>query len=88
MLIDYDMSIGDAFHTPRIDLSNLDKVVVDDKLPTKVASLLSKEFSVVSAPRTFYPYNFACPAAVSRVGDVNYGVTEIMSAWSDSIASL
>ncbi len=86
LLVDYGMSIEQAFHTPRIDVSGVDRVVIDDKLPVAIRDRLAEEFITVSAPRTCYPYNFACPSAVARVVNTNYGMTEIMSAWSDSVA--
>lgn len=87
MLVDYNLSLEQAFHTPRIDVSSTDKVVVDVSLPESVNKMLAKEFLTISAPRTCYPYNFACPSAVSRIGGVNFGMTEIMSAWADSVAA-
>tara|TARA_R110002094_G_scaffold78894_3_gene84947 strand:- start:44 stop:640 length:597 start_codon:yes stop_codon:yes gene_type:complete len=85
-LTDYRMSLEEAFHTPRIDVSGGDTVIVDDSLPESVHDLLSTEYRVARAPRTVYPYNFACPSAVARVKRKNQGMTEIMSAWSDSVA--
>jgi gamma-glutamyltranspeptidase/glutathione hydrolase len=41
---------------------------------------------VIQTRRNIYPYSFACPAGVMRIGDMNMGCTEIMSPYGDAIA--
>ena len=85
-LLDYGMTLSDAFHTPRIDTSIDDTIIVDDTLPDAVtAALADTGARVRRAPRTIYPFHFACPSAVGRRDGVNHGVTEIMSPWADSV---
>ena len=85
-VMDFGMSLEDAFHAPRIDVSGTETVIADDTLPADVIEALQAKFNCVVAPRTVFPYNFACPSAVARKGDVNEGMTEIMSPWGDAIA--
>ena len=85
-LVDYGMSLEEAFHHPRIDASGGDTVIVDDTLPAEVSTALAKRFTLVAGRRTVFPYLFACPAGVSRVGNINEGATEIMSPWGDAVA--
>ncbi|MGR3594608.1 MAG: gamma-glutamyltransferase [Limimaricola soesokkakensis] len=83
---DHDMSLEEAFHHPRIDVSGGETVVADDSLPPKVIAALETEQPVVTTRRTVFPYAFACPAGVMREGDRNSGCTEIMSPWGDAVA--
>lgn len=85
-IMDYGMDLDAAFHTPRIDVSGGDTVVADDTLSKSVLQALDKRFRCVAAPRTVYPYNFACPSAVARDGGENQGATEIMSPWGDAVS--
>ena len=83
---DYGLSLEDAFHHPRIDVSGGDVVVADDGLPAEVIDTLAWSHPVAQARRTVFPYAFACPAGVLRRGATNSGCTEIMSPWGDAIA--
>ncbi|MFH7564265.1 gamma-glutamyltransferase family protein [Oceanimonas smirnovii] len=88
-VLDFDMDLETAIHTPRIDVSGVQvPVIVDDRLPAQVKAELAERIEVVEAPRTVYPYNFACPSAVGFMSSDNlkYGVTEVMSFWSDSVS--
>lgn len=82
---DFGMSLEDAFHHGRIDMSGEDMVSVDQSLPADVDAALSARHRVARAPRTVYPFTFACPAGVMRDGAINTGCTEIMSPWGDAI---
>jgi gamma-glutamyltranspeptidase/glutathione hydrolase len=81
---DFGMDAGAAFHHPRIDVSGGPKVVADESHAPEVLERLRAKHDVVTAPRSVFPYAFACPAGVMRDGDVNSGCTEIMSPWGDT----
>ena len=81
---DFGMDIEAAFHHPRIDVSGGPKVVADEAHAPDVLERLRRGRDVVTAPRTVFPYAFACPAGVMREGDANTGCTEIMSPWGDA----
>ena len=85
-LVDYGMTLEEAFHHPRIDMSGSDALIADMKLPREIRNTLAGKFRVVSTRRTAFPYMFACPAGVLRDGITNQGCTEIMSPWGDAIA--
>jgi gamma-glutamyltranspeptidase/glutathione hydrolase len=85
-LVDHGMSLEDAFHHPRIDMSGGEAVIADATLPPATREAIAARFQVVAARRTSFPYLFACPAGVLRRGDTNEGCTEIMSPWGDAIA--
>ncbi|MGD1875882.1 MAG: gamma-glutamyltransferase [Kiloniellaceae bacterium] len=85
-LADFGMSLEDAFHHPRIDVSGGDTVVADDALASETLEALGRDNRVVTTRRAPYPYAFACPAGVLREGDRNWGATEIMSPWGEAVA--
>jgi gamma-glutamyltranspeptidase/glutathione hydrolase len=86
LLVDYGMSLEDAFHHPRIDMSGGDAVIADRGLSGEAQATLARHFKVVASKRTSFPYLFACPAGVLRAGEANEGATEIMSPWGDAVA--
>jgi gamma-glutamyltranspeptidase/glutathione hydrolase len=47
---------------------------------------LEAAFPTIFARRLPFPYHFAVPAGVMRVGEMNMGCTEIMSPWGDAVA--
>jgi gamma-glutamyltranspeptidase / glutathione hydrolase len=84
-MMDHGLSLEEAFHMPRIDMSGGDTVVADVSLPTEVIAALEAVYPTKTARRTVFPYTFACPAGVLRAGEVNMGCTEIMSPWGDAV---
>jgi gamma-glutamyltranspeptidase/glutathione hydrolase len=85
LMLDHDLSLEDAFHHPRIDVSGGETVVADESLPADVIAALSAAHKTVTTRRTVFPYAFACPAAVMREDGENMGATEIMSPWGDAL---
>lgn len=88
MLIDYGMSLGEAWHTPRIDASGGEQVGVDPRIAPEVRQALQAEFSVQETELVVYPTNFACPSAVLRdwASGENFGVSDVMSPWSGAVS--
>jgi gamma-glutamyltranspeptidase / glutathione hydrolase len=85
-MVDHGLTLEEAFHQQRIDMSGVSKVAADRALPQGVLHALAAVFPTTTAVRTNFPYAFACPAAVLRNGDMNMGCTEIMSPWGDAVA--
>jgi gamma-glutamyltranspeptidase / glutathione hydrolase len=85
-MIDHGMTLEEAFHQPRIDMSGAGRVTADRTLPRPVLDTLAQAFPTITTVRTGYPYAFANPCAVLREGETNTGCTEIMSPWSDVVA--
>lgn len=86
-LADYGMTLEQAFHHPRIDVSGGDTVIADDTLTQQVLQVLGRDNRVVTTRRAPYPYAFACPAGVLREGNQNQGATEPQSPWGDAVAA-
>jgi len=86
-LLDYGMDLDSAFHHPRIDTSLAGTAIVDPTLPPEIGAELQEDgLEVHLAPRTMYPYHYACPSAVGSEGGMHVGATEIMSVWGDAVA--
>ncbi|WP_417409172.1 gamma-glutamyltransferase [Hoeflea sp.] len=84
-LMDFDMSLEQAFHHPRIDNSGGGAIITDETLPPEIIAALAAVHPVTTTRRTVFPYAFACPAGVLRRDGVNMGCTEIMSPWGDAV---
>ena len=80
------MSLDDAFHAPRIDVSGGDSVVVDRDLPDDVRATLAAEFDTREVERTAYPIHFTIAGAVRRTAGINEGATEPQQPWSEAVA--
>lgn len=85
-LMDFDMSLEDAFHQPRIDNSGGGAIVADETLPMEILAAMEAVHPVATARRSVFPYAFACPAGVLRNDGMNMGCTEIMSPWGDAVS--
>lgn len=88
MLIDYGMSLEEAWHTARIDASGGETVGIDPRLPAAVRTALAREFTLNETEFVVYPTNFACPSAVMRdwsTGE-NCGIADVMSPWSGAVS--
>jgi gamma-glutamyltranspeptidase/glutathione hydrolase len=83
---DHGMSLEQAFHQPRIDVSGVGELIADAALPPEVIAALSATLSTTTARRLVFPYSFACPAGVLRASGLNSGCTEVMSPWGDAVA--
>ena len=76
-----------AFHAPRIDVSGGATIIADEALPGEVLRHLAASFEVRTAERLPFPYAFACPAGVMRVGRRNSGASEPSSPWGDAVTA-
>ena len=88
-LVDFGMSVDEACHQPRIDVSGDPLVIVDQRLPAEVIDLLAEQHTVATVQHGVYPALFACPNLVahdSRTG-LNIGGAFVMSPWSKAVAA-
>ncbi|AZY53188.1 gamma-glutamyltransferase [Bordetella avium] len=82
-LMDYGMSLEEAFHHPRIDAST-GSLIIDPALGELSVAALAGRFPHELARRGVYPFAYACPAGVQHDAGGNQGCTEIMSPWGDT----
>ena len=85
-MLDHGLSLEDAFHQARIDMSGGDAVIADASLPAEILGALAEAYPTVAARRVPFPSHFAVPAGVLRQNEMNMGCTEIMSPWGDAVA--
>jgi gamma-glutamyltranspeptidase/glutathione hydrolase len=87
-LLDYGMTLEDAFHQPRIDASGGDTVSVDPRFPDAVKKALADAFPTVETELVVYPTNYACPSSVLRDthDGTHYGCSDVMSPWSGAVS--
>lgn len=83
-MVDFGMTLEEAFHHPRIDNSGGEKIVADEDLPADIISALRHLAPVTTAKRTVHPYAFGVPAGVMRQDGMNCGCTETMTPWGDA----
>ena len=65
-LVDFGMSVEDACHQPRLDVSGTPLVTLDARLPAAVVDHLAQRHQVTRAQHGVYPALFACPNLVAR----------------------
>ena len=82
----HGMTLEQALHTARIDVSGGNQILADLNLNDEVIAALTAIMPTSRARRHVYPYAYACPAGVMRDGPVNSGGTEIYSPWGDAVA--
>jgi gamma-glutamyltranspeptidase / glutathione hydrolase len=85
-VMDHGMTLEQAFHQPRIDVSGGGQIVADRTLDPAILAALGEEMRTSTARRTLFAYAFACPAGVLREGGRNMGCTEITTPWGDAVA--
>jgi len=88
-LVDFGMSVEDACHQPRLDVSGTPLVTLDARLPVAISDHLAERHDVTRAQHGVYPALFACPNLVARDENrgVNVGGAFVMSPWSKVVAA-
>ena len=83
-LLDFDMTIDQVCHQPRIDVSGTPLVRVDERLAADIIAALASEHELATALHGVYPALFACPNIVARdeARGVSTGGAYVMSPWA------
>ena len=79
LLLNYGMSLEEAFNTPRIDAGDRDTIRVDPALGEAVLAELGREFDLEVAQMLVFPKLYSCPSAVMRDahGGLNFGISDV-----------
>jgi len=85
-LVDEGLTLEEAFHRPRMDMSGGERVIADMALAGEELLALKAAFPVSTARRGVYPDAFARPCGVLRSGELNTGCTEAAQPWADAVA--
>jgi gamma-glutamyltranspeptidase/glutathione hydrolase len=80
-VVDFGMSLEEAFHAPRIDASG-PTIRVNARAASDVAAAVAREFPVEIVEDTLYPTQFAIPSAALRDGGENVGMAHPTSPWA------
>jgi gamma-glutamyltranspeptidase/glutathione hydrolase len=84
---DFGMTLEDAAHFPRIDVSDPDSVSVDQRMPPEVIAALQSESPVEVVEHSAMPINFACPNLIQlRPDGTRTGISDAATPWSAAIA--
>ncbi len=78
LLVDYRMTLEEAFHTPRIDVSGGDLVTVDTRLDPQVREALAGRWPTVGLPPSVIS-SYACPNAVQDLDGIKHGAAFVTS---------
>ena len=86
-IADFGMSVEDAAHHPRIDVSSVDTVNADRRLPAEVLDALAKEGKLEVVEHNAVPINFANPNVIVQQADgTRVGMSDVASPWSGAVA--
>ena len=74
-------------HHPRIDVSSLDSVTADARLPADVLAALAADGPTEVVEHSVLPVNFACPNVIVQNADgTRTGISDVVSPWSAAVA--
>jgi len=86
-IADFGMDVETAAHHPRIDVSGVDRVSADRRLPAAVLDALVADGDVDVVEHGAVPINFACPnVIVQRPDGTRVGISDAASPWSAAVA--
>ena len=87
-LLDYHMSLEEAFAQPRIDVSGEDLVTISADLWNPIPQTINAHHPTRTVQAKPYPASYACPVAVlhDRTDNHHYGTAEVINPWADAVA--
>jgi len=86
---DFGMTLDQAAHQPRIDVSDPDGVSADRRLPAGIIAALAADGPTEAVEHGVMPINFACPNMILRAADGTLtGVSDAASPWSSAVAQV
>ena len=84
---DFGMTLEQAAHQPRIDVSGPDGASADIRLPPEVIAALEAEGPTEVVEHGVMPINFACPNVIALNADGSRtGISDAASPWSAAVA--
>jgi gamma-glutamyltranspeptidase/glutathione hydrolase len=84
---DFGMTLEEAAHHPRIDVSDPACVSADRRLPSDVIDSLAADGHTEVVEHGVMPINFACPnAIISNQNGQREGISDAASPWSAALA--
>ena len=84
---DFAMSVEDAAHHPRIDVSSAEDVTADRRLAADILDGLAADGPLETVEHGAVPINFACPNIIVQHPDgTRTGISDVASPWSAALA--
>jgi gamma-glutamyltranspeptidase/glutathione hydrolase len=84
---EFGMSVEEAAHHPRIDVSDPENISVDARMPEEVVAALRQSGPTEVVEHGALPVNFACPNLVLLKPDGSRtGISDAASPWSAAVA--
>jgi gamma-glutamyltranspeptidase / glutathione hydrolase len=84
---DFGMTLEEAAHHPRIDVSSPDHLSADRRLAPDVIDALTLDGPTEVVEHGVIPINFACPnAIISQPDGIRVGISDVASPWSAALA--
>ncbi len=84
---DFGMSVEDAAHHPRIDVSSADGATADMRLDDATLGALAADGPLEVVEHGAVPINFACPNIIVQHKDgTRTGISDVASPWSAAVA--
>jgi gamma-glutamyltranspeptidase/glutathione hydrolase len=83
---DFGMSLHDAAHRPRIDVSGPDGVNADVRLPHDILARLHADGGMTEVEHNVLPINFACPSLTVQDGAQRVAISDVMQPWAAALA--
>lgn len=80
------MSPHESAHSPRIDVSSSNEIIVDRRMSESVIEALSKVGKVTVSEHAAAPLNFGCPSVLEISEGVAIGQPDVMTPWSAASA--
>lgn len=80
------LTLEEAVHHPRIDVSGPDQVAMDPRLDVSIKSALAAVHPTVEARWGVAPNNYSVVSAVLREGEQNYGAVDPFHPWAEAVA--
>ena len=88
-IADFGMTVEQAAHQPRIDVSDPDNVSADPRLPAEVIAALTADGPTELVEHGVMPINYACPNVILRdAGGSVTGISDAASPWSSAVAQV
>jgi gamma-glutamyltranspeptidase/glutathione hydrolase len=84
-MLDFGLSLEEAFNHPRIDASDRGSIRVDPRLGDEVIAELSQHYKIEVAQLAVFPKLYSCPSGVSR--DPATGISQGINDPSQPIGS-
>ena len=89
LMVDGGLSLSDAIHHPRIDVSGGETANANIKLSAEVMSAVERVMPVIPVEDAVFPSNFACPNGVADEpnGELKFGQSYPMFPMSGAAAA-